>query len=79
MRFLVDTKTRRPGCVNIQAAFGNNQDPKTRDFFLKTFNAEDWLVGINETMRQVEGTEEQWLSLAAELERRRHGTTAEKT
>ena len=64
----VDTVTRRPGCVLLQAAYGfaaNNE------FLTMTFDPEDWVLAPTPNMAAVTGTPAQWQAQARLLKLQR--------
>lgn len=63
---LVDMKTKRPGCVLLQAACGGDTY-KLQQFF----DARHWVLAPTKDMQLIRGTPEQWKKLALMLEKRR--------
>jgi len=61
----VDTVSKRPACVLLQAVFGLGEN----NFFLQqTFDPKHWLVAPTQDMAPVAGTPDQWRRLARELD-----------
>ena len=56
--------SRRPACINLQAAFGCTD----RNLFMQVFDSQDWEVGDIKNIKLVAGTREQWLKHARHLE-----------
>ncbi len=57
-------KSRRPGCVLIQAAMGGNSH-----FVSETFDTRHWLLAPTDNMGMVEGTVAQWKKLSQILDK----------
>ena len=66
---LVDMKTKRPGCVLLQAAVGGDTGLLKRVFM----DSSIWETGLTPDLKMVRGTEEEWKRFAqvAEAENKR--------
>jgi Iap family predicted aminopeptidase len=64
IKLLVDVKSRRPGCVLLQAVAGGDNH-----FVSATFDTRHWLLSPTENMGMVTGTVAQWRKLAKELDK----------
>lgn len=53
-----DMKLMKPGCVNLQAAMGGGV--VDRNFFMRHFDSQKWLVHITPDMKRMRATREQW-------------------
>jgi hypothetical protein len=66
LKLLVDTETRRPGCVLLQAVAGCGEN---NSFLSMTFDTRHWLLAPTPKMAKVEGTVKQWRKLAEILDK----------
>ncbi len=64
IKLLVDVKTRRPGCVLLQAVAGGDSH-----FVSTVFDTRHWLLAPTENMGMVTGSVTQWKNLAAILDK----------
>lgn len=63
MKFLIDTKLKRPACVLLQAAAGTDIHDFQRLFGGDSTN---WLVAPTPNMAIIDATEQQWRKFIAD-------------
>lgn len=66
IKLLVDTKTRKVGCVLLQAVAGCGEN---NHFLSMTFDTTHWVLSPTPNMGVVEGTVAQWKKLATILDK----------
>ena len=60
-KMVMDVKQRRPACVLLQAVWGGDRG------LCQRFDSRSWLTFPTDDMQMIEGSDEQWQELIAQV------------